>query len=177
LGSAIAKFARKARRKYGWLGGYAETEVMPGLVNRGFYERGEHPGFWKITRAGEVARSELERNLATHGRERLSLWVDDDPAQALAFLGVVGSSPVLIEELRTDLGCLHEQPQISSDAYLDVEGGAAGDDTEVVWRDALPDLDMGALDLGVLDGLDGVLSAMDAAVGSGGGRDGGGGGS
>lgn len=51
VGVPVAKFARKARRKYGWLGGYAETEVMPGLVSRGFYERQEQLGFWKITRA------------------------------------------------------------------------------------------------------------------------------
>ncbi|MDQ3638385.1 MAG: hypothetical protein M3426_10390, partial [Actinomycetota bacterium] len=88
VGVPVAEFARKARRKYGWLGGYAESEVVPGLVSRGFYERQEQLGFWKITRAGKAARTELERNLATHGKERLSLWVDDDPAQALAFLGV-----------------------------------------------------------------------------------------
>ncbi len=73
VGVPVAEFARKARRKYGWLGGYAEMEVMPGLVSRGFYERQEQLGFWKITRAGKVAQAELERNLATHGRERLSL--------------------------------------------------------------------------------------------------------
>jgi len=39
VGVPVARFAREARRKYGWLGGYAETEVMPGLVSRGFYER------------------------------------------------------------------------------------------------------------------------------------------
>ncbi len=68
VGVPGAEFARKARRKYGWLGGYAETEVMPRLVNRGFFERREQLGFWKITRAGKAARAELERNLATHGR-------------------------------------------------------------------------------------------------------------
>ncbi len=31
VGVPVAEFARKARRKYGWLGGYAGTEVMPGL--------------------------------------------------------------------------------------------------------------------------------------------------
>lgn len=35
VGVPVAKFARKVRRKYGWLGGYAETEVMSGLVSAG----------------------------------------------------------------------------------------------------------------------------------------------
>ena len=169
-GVPVAEFARKARRKYGWLGGYAETEVMPGLVSRGLYEGQEQLEFWKIPRAGESARSELERNLTAHGRERLSLWVDDDPAQALAFLAVAGSSPLLIEELHPNLRRLHERPQTEAGVYFGAEGGAAGVDTEAVWGDALGDLD-----LGVLDGLDGALSAIDAAMGSGGGGDGGGG--
>lgn len=109
-GVPVVEVTRKAQRKYGWLGGYTETEVMPGLVSRGLYEGQEQRGFWKITRAGESARSELERNLAAHGRERLSLWVDDDPAQALAFLAVAGSSPLLIEELYPDLRRLRERP-------------------------------------------------------------------
>ena len=48
-GVPVAEFIRKARRKYGWLGGYAETEAMPGLVSRGFYESQEQLGFWKTT--------------------------------------------------------------------------------------------------------------------------------
>ncbi len=44
-GVPVAKFTQEARRKYGWLGGYAETEVMPGLVSRGLYERQEQLGF------------------------------------------------------------------------------------------------------------------------------------
>lgn len=171
VGIPVAKFARKARRKYGWLGGYAETEVMPGLVSRGFYERQEQLGFWKITRAGKAARTELERNLATHGRERLSLWVDDDPAQALAFLGIAGSSSLLMEELHPDVRRLRERRQTEVGPYLGAEGGAEGDDPEAGWGDTLGDLDLGALDL---DRLDGALSAIDAAVGSGGGGDGGG---
>ena len=167
VGVPVAEFIRKARRKYGWLGGYAETEAMPGLVSRGLYEGQEQLEFWKITRAGESARSELERNLTAHGRERLSLWVDDDPARALAFLAVAGSPPLLIEELHLVLRRLRERPQPEAGVYFGAEEGAAGDDTEAVWEDALGDL--GALSLGVLDGLDGALSAIDAAVGSGGG--------
>lgn len=168
----VAKFARKARHKYGWLGGYAETEVMPGLVSRGFYERQEQFGFWKITHAGKVARTELERSLATHGRERLSLWVDDNPAQALAFLGVAGSSSLLMEELHPDFKRLRERRQIEGGAYLGAEGGPEGNDPEAGWGDALGDLDLGALDL---NGLDVALSAIDAAVSSGGREDSGGG--
>lgn len=173
VGVPVAKFARAARRKYGWLGGYAATEVMPGLVSRGFYERQEQPGFWKITRAGKAARTELERNLAKHGKERLSLWVDDEPAQALAFLGFAGSSSLLMEELRPDLRRLREQRPTEAGTYLGAEGGAASADPETEWGDTFGDLDLGALDL---DWLDGALSAIDAAAGSGGGGDGGGGG-
>jgi hypothetical protein len=93
------------------------------------------------------------------------LWVDDDPARALAFLAVAGSPPLLIEELHPVLRRLRERPQPKAGVYFfGAEGGTAGDDTEAVWGDALGDL--GAL---VLDGLDGALSAIDAAVGSGGG--------
>lgn len=176
IGVPVAGFARKARRKYGWLGGYAETEVMPGLVSRGFYERQEQLGLWKITRAGKAARTALERNLATLGRERLSLWVDDDPAQALAFLGFAGSSSLLTKELHPDLRRLRERRQgEGGGAYLGVEGGIEGNDPEAGWGDMLGDLDLGALDLDALDGLDGAFSAIDAATGSGGGGDGGGG--
>ena len=172
VGVPVAEFARKARRKYSWLGGYAETEVMPALVSCGFYERREQLGFWKITRAGKAARTELERNLATHGRERLSLWVDDDPAQALAFLGVAGSSSLRMEEFHPDLRRLREQRQTEAGTYLGAEGGAEGNDPEAGWGDTLNDLDL-ALDL---NGLYDALSAIDAAAGSGGGGDGGGGG-
>jgi hypothetical protein len=176
VGIPVAKFARKARRKYGWLSGYAEREVMPGLASRGFYERREQLGLWKITRTGKAARTELERNLATYGKERLSLWVDDDPAQALAFLGFAGSSSLLMEELHPDLRRLRERRYTEAGAYLGAEGGAEGNEPEAGWGDSLNDLDLGALDLGALDGLDGTLSAIDAAVGSGEGGDGGGGG-
>lgn len=146
---------------------------MPGLVSRGFYERQAQPGFWKITHAREVARTELERDLTTLGRERLSLWVDDESTQALAFLGAASSSPLLIEELHPNLRRLHDRHQTEGGAYLGAEGGAAGDDTEAVWGDTLGDLDLGTLDLSVLDGLDSALSAIDTAVGNGGGGDGG----
>ncbi len=45
-GVLVFELARKARRKYGWLGGYAESEIIPGLVNRGLYER------WGRSRSG-----------------------------------------------------------------------------------------------------------------------------
>ncbi len=99
------------------------------------------------------------------------MWVDDAPAQALAFLGFAGSSSLLMEGLHPDLRRLREQRHTEAGAYL----GAEGNDPEAGWGDTLNDLDLGALDLSVLDGLDGALSAIDAAVGSGGGGDGGGG--
>ena len=172
VGVPVAKLACKARRKYDCLGGYMETEVMPGLVSRGFYERQAQPGFWKITHAGKAAQAELERKLATQGKQRLSLWIDDNPAQALTFLGFAGSSSRLTEEPHPDLRRLRERHQTEGGAYFGAEGGAEGDEPEAGCGDALGDLDLGAVDL---DGLDGALSAIDAAVGSGGGGDGGGG--
>lgn len=164
-GVPVAGFVHEARRKYGWPGGYAESEVAPGLSSRGLYQRayGElrASSGWKLTRAGKTAQAELERGLELRGK-RLSLWVDEDPASALAYLGIAGSSMMLIKELHPKLRRLHEQQVI----YGGFETGEFED-----------------IDFGALEGLNDAFSTIGSAIygggggGGGGGCDGGGGGS
>lgn len=176
-GVPVTEFVREALRKYGWPGGYAESEVAPSLSSRGLYQHAS-AGFratsgWKLTRAGEAAQADLERGLELRGK-RLSLWVDEDPSQALAYLGIAGSSMMLMKELHPDLRRLHEQQVINGG--FGVEGGGS----EAPPEDLFKDIDLGALgfDLGALEGLDNAFSTIGSTIsgGGGGGCDGGGGG-
>lgn len=176
-GVPVAEFVREARRKYGWPGGYAESEVAPSLSSRGLYQRASRlraSSGWKLTRVGEAAQADLERSLELRGK-RLSLWVDEDPSQALAYLGIAGSSMMLVKELHHDLRRLHEQQVIHGG--FGVEGGGSATPP----GDLFKDIDLGALgfDLGALEGLDNAFSAIGSAISGGGGSgcDGGGGGS
>lgn len=186
-GVPIPKLARKARRKYGWLGGYAESEVIPGLASRGLYERRERTvarpsgiSYWKLTRAGEAARAEFERNLGL-AEKRLSLWVDEDPARALAFLGATGFSVSLVEQLHLDIPGLNER-HAGGGPYLHpgFEGGFDHDEPGATLNglDAL-NLDASGFDASnfgdTFDRLNGAFSAIDSGAGAGGGGDGGGG--
>ncbi len=195
----VSALAQAARGRYGSFKNYVEVEVMPALAGRGLYRPQERRilglfkvSCWEITRAGEAARAALEGSRSL-GREQFHSWVDSDPARALAFLGLAGSSVLLMEELHPDIRRIREReyggevavhggmvgphgagPEIDENMSEDAAGDSSGE------LDA-PAFDVGAFDfdLGAFDGLDAALSSIDSGVGDAGGGwggDGGGGG-
>ncbi len=104
-GIPVKKLARATRRRYGSLDGYARSEVLPALERRGLYSRRERRllGFfpvtrWELTRSGEAARAQLEHNRRL-GEEHFGEWMRRDPERAYRFLGLAGSSLLLMEAL------------------------------------------------------------------------------
>jgi hypothetical protein len=189
-GVPVAELARAARKRYGRLAGYAEAEVLASLMRRGLYERWEQRFLgifrytrWEPTRAGVEARAELERNMSL-GEERFGQWVDGDPAQALAFLGVAGSSVLLMSPLHPDIRRLHELHRAegadaASVGVYPIIGNVSNNyDLGDEPGNLLGGFDFGAfdLDLSVFDALDSVFSAIDSGVDSSGGDGGWGGG-
>ena len=191
-GVSVKLLAKKARKRYGSLDGYVKTEVLPALEQRGLYEKRERRLLWILpttrwepTRSGEAARAQLEQNRKL-GEEHFSEWVNRDPEQAYRFLGLAGSSLLLMEALHPELRDMQdlEEDYDAGVAYSPVVPGPAGD----VGTDALPDLGgaLSALDSwstgGWSDGggstgggwFDGGSGGFDG--GGGGGFDGGGGG-
>lgn len=126
----VSALALATRSRYGSFKNYVEVEVMPALAARGLYQQKERrilglfpTSRWEITRTGEAARVELEGNRSL-GRDQFHRWVDSDPSQALAFLGITGSSVLLMEELHPDIQRLREREYGSGEAA--VSGGVIG---------------------------------------------------
>ncbi|CAA9440094.1 MAG: hypothetical protein AVDCRST_MAG80-1234 [uncultured Rubrobacteraceae bacterium] len=108
--------------------------------------------------------------------KRLSLWVDEDPARALAFLGTTDFSVSLVEQLHLDIPALNER-HAGGGPYLypGFEGSFDHDEPGAI-PDGLDTSGFDAFDFGgTLDGLDGAFSAIDSGADAGGGGDGGGG--
>ena len=117
------------------------------------------------------------------GEERFGQWVDGDPAQALAFLGVAGSSVLLMSPLHPDIRRLHERHRAegadaASVGVYPIIGDVSNNyDLGDEPGNLLSGCDFGAfdLDLSVFYALDSVFSAIDSGVDSGGGDGGWGG--
>ena len=77
----------------------------------------------ETTRAGEATRAELAGSRFL-GKEQFHRWVDSDPAQALAFLGLAGSSVPLMKELHPDIRRLREREHATG-ATAAISGGEA----------------------------------------------------
>ena len=190
-GVPVAELARAAVKRYGSLRKFTQAEVMAALADRGLYRREEYRVLWifpstrwALTPTGEAARAELE-GTAKLGERSFGEWVDREPARALAFLGVAGSSVLLMDALHPALQRLREEQAAAGyagGAYI----GSPGGDTDETLGDPTPDpgffdlgsFDPGALDFGALGDLGGALDSIDAGVdaGGGGGGDWGGGG-
>ena len=183
----VPELARSALTKYGSFEDYVETQVMPGLKHRNLFERRTRWRLgifqttrWKPTRAGEAAKAELAGSVAL-GEERFADWVDQEPSQALRFLGLAGSSVLLMPPLHPDIQRLRENPEYRrrddwyAAGYVPIAGSEAieGDpDTGATEESGDPgalDLDALSLDLGSLGGLGDASSAIDSGVDSGGG--------
>ena len=157
-GVSVKMLARKTRKRYGSLDGYVKTEVLPALQRRGLYEKREKRLLWilpvtrwELTRSGDAARAQLEQNRRL-GEDHFREWVERDPQQAYLFLGLAGSSLLLMEALHPELQDMEdlEEDYDRRVAYFPVVPGPIDD----VGTDALPD-------------LGGALSALDSWSASG----------
>lgn len=165
-GVYVKELAGATRRRYGSLDGYVRTEVLPALERRGLYERrnkkllGLFPiTRWELTRTSEASRAQLQRNRKL-GEEHFGEWVRREPEQAYRFLGLAGSSLLLMEALHPELRDLQDLEEDDGGGVTYLPPGPVGD------PGALPD-------------LGGALSASDSwsdgtSSGSGGWFDGGG---
>ncbi len=161
--------------------------LLPELQIHGLYDQQTRKSLgiftrtsWERTAAGEQARADLVRRTG-QGERGFRDWVDTDPARALAFVGVAGSSLLLMDALHADIRRLREQPAANSGASV-TSGGESSADHDGTVNDVTLDgteglnadaFDLVDLDLWAFVSLDSAFAAMDAGVDSGG--DGGGG--
>jgi hypothetical protein len=182
---AVEDLARAATRQYQPLGRYVRREVLPALIERGLYEARQERVLWIIpvtryvlTPSGESARAELQRWLEL-GTERFSEWTDDDPSHAMAYAAMAGASLLLMPSLFPDMRRLRDQPGIYAGDAGDISGGVDTGGLPIGGLELpsfdLSSFDLGSLDFSAFDALDSAMSAIDAAVDSGGGGDSGGG--
>ena len=188
-GIPVTQVAR-AVAEDGGLSGWVKRVVLPQLQIHGLYEQRTHKSLgifsrtrWERTAAGELARADLVRRTG-QGERGFRDWVDTDPARALAFVGVSGSSLLLMDALHPDIRRLREQASSDSGVYFATGGDEAERNETVndISFDGTEGLDANAFDLelnlGAFDTLDSAFDAIDAGVdsgGDGGGGDGGGG--
>jgi len=111
-----------------------------------------------------------------YGNRELGTLVDDDPARAVAFLGLAGAAVLLMDDARPHLKRLRERleagAQPSSVADTSSMGIMGGGDAGAIDLAGL-DGALGGLDLGALDAVDAAFSGVDAGVDAGAGGDGG----
>ncbi|MDQ3327276.1 MAG: hypothetical protein M3506_01955, partial [Chloroflexota bacterium] len=119
VGVPMADLAR-AIAKDGGVSGWVKRVVLPELQLHALYEQQQRRtlGFftrtrWERTPAGEQVRAELIRRTEYAVRDFRG-WVDTDPARALAFVGVAGSSLLLMDSLHPDLRRLREQSLVGN---------------------------------------------------------------
>lgn len=165
--------------------GWVKRVLLPELQIHGLYEQQTRRALgiltrtsWERTTAGELARADLVRRTG-QGERGFRDWVDTEPALALAFVDVAGSSLLLMDAFHPDIRRLREQTATNSGASLASGGESSADRDETVNDITLDgteglDADEFDLDIGAFDSLDSAFAAIDAGVDSGG--DGGGGG-
>lgn len=183
IGVKVEDFAQAAERHYRPLTKFVTEEVLPALVERGYYAREERRilgifpvRHYTLTASGQAARADLERRVEL-GQTEVPGWVRSDPNRALLYMGMAGGSLLLMpmlfpefEEVRRRQG----DPALTGSAYPDDDGPAdpnwgPGPPTEGQGGTALAGPDAGALDFAGLDisafgGLDAAFSAIEASV-------------
>jgi hypothetical protein len=203
IGIAVEDLAVAARRQYRPLGRFAHREVLPMLVQRGYFAPEGHRFLglfgsqrYALTSAGEAARSELERRVNL-GRTSFRDWVHNDPHAAVAYASLAGSSLLLVPFAFDDMAALYRSSRWTDAALVAGTSSSPGTwsgessvppaSTSGLDSSALGSMDLGALnglslnsvDLSAFAGMDAALVALDTGLtpaGNGyGGGDGGGG--
>ena len=146
-GLRMKELAKATRKRYGSLDGYAKTEVLPALERRGLYERRERKLLWlipvtrwELTRTGEASRAQLRQNRSV-GEEHFGEWVRRDPERAYQFLGLAGSSLLLMEALHPELEDLEDEheavyPPFSPGPSSELPNLAGALSTQGSWSDS-----------------------------------------
>jgi hypothetical protein len=195
-GGTVADVVKQARRLYGpQLAGFNRRFICPALVGRGLLEQQRVLLFfrrWNLTAAGAAEQRQIERNIAR--ARTIPALLHSDPAEAAAIALAVGSTLLLVEELRPHYRQLVEAMRAkaaASDAggsppdywpcgdahrhHDDQRNGDAGQpgDTASVHDGATGNLgsfDLGALDVEALGALDAATfdASFDASAGGGG---------
>lgn len=184
--ATIPQVVQQARKSFGSdLGKFQSEQIIPALINRGLIEQytKKRLGLFNTTRyrptvAGETLRQEITGHLSQ--ARALPSMVDHDPASAAALIATLGSTVLLVDELKPHYGRI-------SQALNAGQGGDGGfdsfesDDASFDGFDALGD--SFDFDLSAFDALDSSLDAFDSSFDSadsgsdgGDGGDGGGGG-
>ena len=175
IGLSFADFGVVARRRYGQVGRFATQEVLPTLIERGYYAREERrllgifrSGRYVVTPAGRAAQAELQRRVEL-GEQEFGGWARNDPNRALLYAGMAGSSLLLMPFLFHDLDGLQRRSGDEGSGELamaDGGGSAPLFDRGPGPIEALPPSpDVGQL--GGLGGLDfGAFDTFEAGFGS-----------
>lgn len=163
VGVTVGDFAVAAQRRYRPLSEFTKAEILPTLLERGYYthEQRKFLGIFPtsryvLTASGQAARADL-RSRMDLGEANMRGWVNNDPNRAFMYMALAGSSIFLMPMLFGDIGDLHNLQ--GDTAYASTLGDAGG----VIPESQLADL--GALDLGAFEGLDSTLDAgIDASM-------------
>jgi hypothetical protein len=205
VGVKVEDLAVAAQRHYKPISAYTTDEVLPALMDRGYFTResrkilGIFPSSrYVLTPSGEAARADLQQRMDA-GHADFHGWVRNDPSHAMLYMGMAGSSMLLMPMLFNDVEDLRRRQ--GDTMVMSSFGGGGSDEDEITGESAgaAPEIgglsaggldfsamDLGGLDLSAFDGLDTALGAIDAGIdsgsgggwggGDGGGGDGGGGG-
>ena len=172
-GVRVEKLAEAARKRYKAIGRYVPVDVLPSLLDGGFFRTEQHKVMFVISRErqvltekGEQAKMELQQLMGI-GRSRLREMVDREPAQALAYLGLAGAGVLLMSDIFPDLQRLFGLGHMA-------EGAEAG----WIATSALGDSDQRELsfegldfDFSAFDSLGDAFDSIDSSVDAGGGSD------
>jgi len=167
IGVTVQDLAVTAQRRYRPLSAYTMDEVLPALIERGYYARekrkilGIFPSSrYVLTPSGQAARADLQQRMDV-GQAELHGWVRNDRSHALLYVGLAGSSMLLMPMLFADVEEL--RAEAASLPGVEEPGGIGSGEGPLMD----PGLNVGALDLGAFGGLDAALGAIDAGIESG----------
>lgn len=124
-GGSVEDVVLQARRFYGpQFADFNSRFIFPALVGRGLLEEGRVLLFfrkWKVTPAGTAEQQSIERDI---GRARtIPALLHSDPAEAAAIALAVGTTVLLVEELRPHYRQLSEAMQAQAAASGDPGDG------------------------------------------------------
>jgi hypothetical protein len=115
VGIKVDDLARSAAKQWGSLERFTGRVVIPSLIDRGLYVRESYRILWLITAsrlvltpAGNAARAELEMWLSL-ANGQFGGWAQQQPNQALAFMGLAGAALFLLPALYPELQGLHRE--------------------------------------------------------------------